>query len=187
MKAFKLVTLVSACCLVFAGTCLADTVYPSGTVDPVNTVSSSAVTTLDFDNNGNDVAIATITIDNNWENAFDLKLEFTNDGVFKRVAAAGGDGTAATGAGAQIAITEFKLHPNGNGTLGTGLTSPAGTITLTADAGADYYIWDTHHTQTTATVGYEVEVQADWAASTSHLQGTYREELTVTLTAGDGS
>jgi hypothetical protein len=172
--------------LALAGIALADTVYPSGTVTAINNVSSSAVTTLDFDHLGNDVTIATITIDNNYENAFDLKLGFTNDGVFKRVAAAGGDGTTAIGVGAQIPITQFTLHPNGSGTLGAGLSSPAGTFVLTSDAGADYYIWDTHHTQTTATVGYQVDVQADWAADTRLLQGTYRETLTATLTVGDG-
>jgi hypothetical protein len=187
MKVLKVITVASAFCLAFAGICLADVVYPSGTVTAINTVSSSAVTTLDFNSLGNDVTIATITIGNNYENAFDLKFEFTNDGIFKRYAAAGGDGTAATGVGAEIPITQFRLHPNGSGTLGTGLSSPAGTFVLTSDAGADYYIWDTHATQTTATVGYQVEVQADWAADTRLLQGTYRETLTATLTVGDGS
>jgi hypothetical protein len=187
MKVLNVITVASAFCLALAGIALADTVYPSGTVTAINNVSSSAVTTLDFNNNGNDVTIATLTINNNYENAFDIKFEFTNDGVFKRFAAAGGDGTAATGVGAQIPITQFTLHPNGNGTLGTGLSSPAGTFTLTSDAGPDFYIWDTHHTQTTATVGYEVEVLADWSADTRLLQGTYRETLTATLTVGDGS
>jgi len=173
--------------LLLAGQAFADTVYPSGTLSAINSVSSTAVTDLDFDNDGNDVTIATITIDNNYENAFDLTLEFANDGVFKRVAAAGGDGTAATGVGAEIPITEFRLHPNGTGTLGTGLTPPSGTFTLTSDAGADYYVWDTHATQSTATVGYQVEVQADWSTDTRLLQGTYRETLTVTLSVGDGS
>jgi hypothetical protein len=186
MKVLKVMTIASAICLAFAGIALADTVYPSGTVTAINSVSSTDVQNLDFDSNGNDVTIATITINNNYENAFDLKLDFTNDGYFKRVAAAGGDGTAATGVGAQIQITEFRLHPNGGGTLGTGLTAPSGTFTLTG-SGPAHYTWDTHATQSTATVGYQVDVLADWSADTRHLQGTYRETLTATLTVGDGS
>jgi WD40 repeat protein len=185
MKVLNIITIASAFYLALTGIALADAVFPSGTVTAINNVSSSAVTSLDFDHLGNDVTIATITIDNNYENAFDLKLAFTNDGVFKRVAAAGGDGTSATGIGTQIPITQFTLQPNA-GTLGTGLSSPAGTFSLTPDAGGAYYIWDTHHTQTTATVGYQVEVQADWVADTGLLQGTYRETLTATLTVGDG-
>lgn len=187
MKVLKVITLASAFCFAFTGICLAAPVYPSGTVTDINTVSSSAVTTLPFSNAGNDVTIATITIDNNWENAFDLKLEFTNDGVFKRYSVANGDGIAVkTGSGAEIPITQFTLHPNGTGTLGAGLSAPAPEVFSLSGSGPASYTWDTQHTQTTATVGYQVDVQADWAADTRLLQGTYRETLTATLTVGDG-
>ncbi len=185
MKVLKVITVASAFCLAFAGICQADVVYPSGTVTPINTVSSTAETTLDFDSNGTDVPIATITISNNYENAFDLTLGFTNGGYFKRVAATGGDGTAATGAGAQIQMSSLKLQPHGSGTLGTGLTPPSGIFTLLAGT-PPYYTWDTAATQSTATVGYEVDVLASWLSDTMHLEGTYQETLTVTLTVGDG-
>jgi hypothetical protein len=185
MKVLKVITVASAFCFAFAGICLAAVLVPEGTVTAINTISSpTAVTTLAFSSLGNDVTIATITIDNNYENAFDLKLDFTNDGVFTRVAAAGDGITVVSGVGAVIPITQFTL--SGTGTLGAGLSSPPATFTLTSDAGSDYYIWDTHHIQTTATVGYQVEVKADWAADTRLLQGTYRETLTATLTVGDG-
>jgi hypothetical protein len=188
MKVLKVIIAASAFCLALAGICSAVALVPEGTVTAINSISaSSAVTSLNFNTLGTAATIATITIENNYENAFDLKLAFTNNGVFKRVAAAGGDGITATGVGAQVPITLFTLH-KGGGTLGAGLTDPSGTTfsSLTTDAGGDYYIWDTQHKQTTATVGYQLEVQADWVADTRLLQGTYRETLTATLTVGDG-
>ena len=129
MKVLKVIIVASAFCLAFAGICLAAVLVPEGTVTAVNTISSpTAVTTLAFSSAGNDVTIATITIDNNYENAFDLKLDFTNDGVFTRVAAAGDGITVVSGAGAVIPITEFRL--TGSGTLGAGLSSPTGDLYL---------------------------------------------------------
>ena len=185
MKVLKVIIVASAFCLAFAGICLAAVLVPEGTVTAVNTISSpTAVTTLAFSSAGNDVTIATITIDNNYENAFDLKLDFTNDGVFTRVAAAGDGITVVSGVGAVIPITEFRL--SGSGTLGAGLSSPPATFTLSGSGPASY-TWDTGAKQSTATVGYQVDVKADWAADTRLLQGTYQETLTATLTVGDGS
>ena len=185
MKVLKVITVAGAVCFAFSGICLAAVLVPEGTVTAINTISSpTPVTNLAFSSLGNDVTIATITIDNNYENAFDLKLDFTNDGVFTRVAAAGGDGiTVTSGVGAAIPITEFRL--SGSGTLGTGLSAPPATFTLSG-SGPATYTWDTGAKQSTATVGYQVAVKADWAADTRLLQGTYRETLTATLTVGDG-
>jgi hypothetical protein len=186
MKVLKVITMASAFCFAFAGICLAAVLVPEGTVTAINAISSpTPVTNLAFSSLGNDVTIATITIDNNYENAFDLKLDFTNDGVFTRVAAAGGDGiTVTSGVGAEIPITQFTLA-HGSGTLGTGLSAPDGTFTLSG-SGPATYTWDTGAKQSTATVGYQVVIKADWAADTRLLQGTYRETLTATLTVGDG-
>lgn len=185
MKVLKVISVASAICLAFAGICLADTVYPTGTVTPINTVSSSAVTTLDFDSAGANVVIDTITISNNYEWAFNLTLAFTNGGNFYRVSASG-DGTTCTGSCSQVPITTLQLVQHGSGTLGTGLTPPSGTFTLTPGT-PPYYTWSPGTTQTTATVGYQVDVLATWAQDSSRLEGTYKETLTATLTVGDGS
>jgi hypothetical protein len=144
------------------------------------------VTDLSFDSEGAATTVASITVSNNYENAWDLKLAFTNDGQFKRVSA-DGDASAATGVGAEIDITAFSLEANEAGTLGTGLTAPTGAFTLTEDASHDFYTFDNAATQTTATVGYVMDIKCSWDANSEDLQGTYQETITATLTVGDGS
>jgi len=187
MKVLKVISVASAICLALTGICLANPVYPSGTVTPNSNIDSfTAVTSLDFDNDGTFTTIATIVVSNNWENAWDLKLDFANDGVFKRYSVSNGDGIAVvSGSGAEIPMTAIRFHPTGTGTLGSGLSAP-GTITLSGSGPASF-TWNAGGTQSTATVGYEMGIQCSWHTSSALLQGTYRESITATLTVGDGS
>jgi hypothetical protein len=186
MKVLKVITIASAFCLALAGICLANPVFPDGNVSASSTIDSfTAVTGLDFDNDGTFTTMATIMVSNNYEKAWDLQLDFANDGVFKRHSVTNGDGIAVvSGTGAEIPMTAIRFHPTGTGTLGSGLTAP-GTITLSGSGPASYK-YECGGTQSTATVGYEMDIQCSWHTSTALLQGTYRESITATLTIGDG-
>jgi len=184
MKKLTAFLMAGALCLFFSGIAMAQSDGVIGTISEID--ATSEITGLTLDADGVDVIIGTVTVSNNYQNAFDLKLAFTNDGVFKRTSAAGGDLATATGVGAEVPISSFKLLPEGTGTLGTGLTAPSGTFTLTEDAGADYYTWDTASTQLTATVDYKMDIKCSWSANSEDLQGTYTETVTATITVGDG-
>lgn len=178
-------TLVGA--IILLSTNVKAQVIVEGSVSAVNAIDDfTSVTGLDLSSNGSLTTVASITVSNNYENAWDLKLEFTNDGMFKRTSATG-DASTAAGVGTEIEITSFSLVEDATpGTLGAGLTAPSGTFILSDDAGSDFYTFDTGAIQTTSTVGYKMNVQCSWSANSENLQGTYQETITATLTAGDG-
>lgn len=183
MKKLMVVLMAVALCLGLTGVAIAEA--PEGTVGTINTITNTPVTSLDLDSDGSLTTVATILVSNNYENAWELTLDFTNAGVttagkFIRSSAAGDASSVAS----EIDITALQLVPNASpGTLGTDLTAPTGTFTLVSGEGT----FDPGATQSTATVAYLMDVKCSWVASNANLQGTYTETITATLAIGDGS
>jgi hypothetical protein len=155
-----------------------------GDVQPISALS--AVTYVSNINivgaNGlTSVAIVSGTINNNDSNGWDLTVISANLGVLKK---------GAGGAGRELTYTNVVLAATG-GTLGAGLTSPAGTRNIATGAGAGDVAGTTHFytnatfaghgTATSATVDYTFELRISAAADTSLLSGSYSDDITLQL------
>ncbi len=129
-----------------------------------------------------DTTIVSGTIDNN--NSAGWKLTVTSGNLGKLKRAGGG------GAGREILYTNIKLVKMG-GTLGAGLTDPAGTKNIVTGASgggvAGTTIFNTGSMvgatgrATTPTVNYAYALKISWAADSRLLSGNYTDNITVTL------
>jgi hypothetical protein len=168
--------------LALASTALADPV--GGDVDPINTLTSvSYVTNIDIvgANGLSSVALVSGTINNNDANGWDLTVTSANLGILKK-------GTG--GAGRQLTYTNVVFAATG-GTLGAGLTSPAGTRNIATGAGAGDVAGTTHFythttfagngTATAATANYTFELRISAAADATLLSGSYSDDITLQL------
>lgn len=168
--------------MAMAASALADPV--GGDVDPINTLTSvSYVSNIDIVGASglSNVAIVSGTINNNDVNGWDLSVTSANLGILKR-----GSG----GAGRQLTYTNIVLATTG-GTLGAGLTSPAGTHNIATGAGAGDVAGTTHFythssfagtgTATSATADYTFELRISATADASILSGSYTDDITLQL------
>ncbi len=159
-----------------------------GGVALINTISSETYPTLTIvaASSATDAIIATGTIDNNSDHGWKLTVASTNHGILKRTTGTGDSGTL--GVGTEILYTNIKLVKT-SGTLGAGLTDPAGVPKDISDNGGTpgTIIFNTgasvgsHGTATTATCAYVYALKINYAADTTLLQGTYSDTLTLTL------
>jgi hypothetical protein len=156
MKVLKVITLASAFCFALAGICLANPVFPDGDVSAISTIDSFTAVT---------------------------GLDFDNNATYTTVASITVSNNHEKAWDLQLPMTAIRFQPTG-GTRGSGINLP-GTITLAGTNPASFK-YECGGTQSTATVGYVMDIQCSWSASTALLQGTYRESITATLTIGDG-
>jgi hypothetical protein len=168
--------------MAMAGAALADPI--GGDVSPINTLTSvSYVSNLDIvgADGITSMAIVSGTINNNDVNGWDLTVTSANLGVLKR-----GSG----GAGRQVTYTNIVFAATG-GTLGAGLTSPAGTRNIVTGSGAGDVAGTTHFythsayagngAATTATTNYTFELRISAAADATILSGSYSDDITLQL------
>lgn len=186
MKTFQRNPLAMVCGVALgmaaATTALADPV--GGDVDPINTLTSvTYVSNIDIVGASGltNVAIVSGTVNNNDANGWDLTVTSANLGILKK---------GAGGAGRQLAYNNVILAVTG-GTLGTGLTSPAGTRNIATGAGAGDVAGTTHFythttfagtgTATAATADYTFELRISAAADATLLSGSYSDDITLQL------
>jgi hypothetical protein len=168
--------------MALAASALADPV--GGDVDPINTLTSvTYVSNIDIVGASglSNVAIVSGTVNNNDANGWDLTVTSANLGILKK---------GAGGAGRQLAYTNVVLAATG-GTLGAGLTSPAGTRNIATGAGAGDAAGTTHFythttfagngTATAATANYTFELRISAAADATLLSGSYSDDITLQL------
>ena len=116
----------------------------------------------------NDTVILSGTINNNMAAGWNLKVDSANSGILKR---------GLGGVGNQINYGSIKLVQTG-GILGNGLTNPT-TSDQDVSSGSTTFVTTT--AATSATVGYDYDLQISWAADTALLEGSYTDAITVVL------
>lgn len=177
VSAFALGSVTSA----FAGTV-------GGSVDPINTISTSFPNTAIVASAGlSDRIIVTGTIDNNADTGWRVTVVSGNVGKLIRTEGGGGGG-----AGRELLYTSIKFVKTG-GTLGVGLIDPdtqnknivtganGGGVAGTTKFSTGGATLPAAATATTATVGYTYALKISASADTSLLAGTYSDTITVTI------
>ena len=121
--------------------------------------------------------IQTVNIDNNYEEGFKVTMASTNSLLLKRATTHSDASAYGATVVTEIAYTLGLMENESNtGTLGTG-TAPAD---FTSAHPLTVAVPTMTRAQTTATVGYDLDVIVNVAATPSLLQGNYTDTLTLT-------
>jgi len=145
-----------------------------GDIDTTGLASDGEVDTLSA---GANRIIQTVNIDNNYEEGFKVTMASTNSLLLKRATTHSDASAYGATVVTEIAYTLGLMENESNtGTLGTG-TAPAD---FTSAHPLTVAVPTMTRAQTTATVGYDLDVIVNVAATPSLLQGNYTDTLTLT-------
>ncbi|MBI5843361.1 MAG: hypothetical protein HZB23_01680 [Deltaproteobacteria bacterium] len=162
-----------------------------GEVDPINAISGDTYTSdinttvgaggNSLDDGGTDIAVVGLVINNNYQDGWSLDVTSSNSGGLLRTGTVAALIGVDTGTYAdRIQIQQMRIVQTG-GTLGAGLTNPqvAGYQDMTG--GAQSFHTGLPGLGTTATVDYAANLEIQWNADTSLLEGVYQNTITLTL------
>ena len=162
-----------------------------GEVDPINAISGDTYTSdinttvgaggNSLDDGGTDIAVVGLVVNNNYQDGWSLDVTSSNSGGLLRTGTVAALIGVDTGTYAdRIQIQQMRIVQTG-GTLGTGLTNPQAAGYQDMTGGSQSFHTGAAGLGETATVNYAANLEIQWNADTSLLEGVYENTITLTL------